>query len=313
MVNILFYNLNHIGDVYLSSGFINTLVEQNSNINFYYYYILGDCFLLKKKNLKRINNCESVYSTDLQSGDPPEHLVCSDFLNILLENKFEKKQLIIQNFDNKQYLLLNTWAAAPVIKHNDFDLISAMDGWKRLIIETSKIIKHPLKFHITPHIDLTNMMTDYPVYELSEEEKNKMKDYIFIFNYKPRSVDFDMNRFENYIDFQVKNNKVMLANYSKKFDNNENILFFEKYFNIKPTPDCLNLKKIWDIICYCKKIIILPCGSGWTFFHKLKQLRSNQIYIWQGNEYTEKLNNNIKFINNKNNVNINNAHLYINE
>ena len=115
-----------------------------------------------------------------------------------------------------------------------------------------------------------------------------------------------MNRLENYIDFQLKNNKVMLANYSKKYDNNENVLFFEKYFNIKPTPDCLNLKKIWDIIYYCKKIIILPCGGTWTFFHKLKDLRNDQIYMFQGNEYTERLNNNIKIINNKN-INIKNA------
>ena len=306
MINILFYNLNHIGDVYMSSGFINTLVEQNSNINFYYYFIQGDCFLLKNQNLKRINNCESAYSKDLQSGEPPENLINSDLLNFLLKNNFQKKQLIIQSINNKEYLLLNTWCIAPVIKHSDFDLISAIDGWKRLIIESSKIIKQPLNFHITPHIDLTNMMRDYPDYELSEEEKNKMKNYVFIFNYKPRSVNFDMNRLENYIDFHIKNNKVMLANYSKKYDNNENVLFFEKYFNIKPTPDCLNLKKIWDIIYYCKKIIILPCGGTWTFFHKLKDLRNDQIYMFQGNEYTERLNNNIKIINNKN-INIKNA------
>ena len=105
MVNILFYNLNHIGDVYMSSFFINTLVEQNSNINFYYYFIQGDCFLNKKQNLKRINNCESVYSKDLQSGEPPEDLTNSDFLNILLGNQFQKKQLIIQSINNKEYLL----------------------------------------------------------------------------------------------------------------------------------------------------------------------------------------------------------------
>ena len=250
----------------MSSCFINTLVEQNSNINFYYYFIQGDCFLNKKQNLKRINNCESVYSKDLQSGEPPEDLTNSDFLN--------------------------------------FDLISAIDGWKRLIIETSKIIKQPLNFHITPHIDLTNMMRDYPDYELSEEEKNKMKDYVFIFNYKPRSVHFDMNRLENYIDFQVKNNKVILANYSKKYDNNENVLFFEKCFNIKPTPDCLNLKKIWDIICYCKKIIILPCGATWTFFHKLPDLKKNQIYMFEGDSYITKLNNNIRFIDKNSEVQI---------
>ena len=93
---------------------------------------------------------------------------------------------------NEQYLLLNTWCASPVIKHSDFDLISAIDGWKRLIIGTSKIIKQPLNFRITQPIDLTNMMTDYPHYELSEEEKNKMKDYVFIFNYKPRSIKFDI-------------------------------------------------------------------------------------------------------------------------
>lgn len=308
MVNIVFYNLNHIGDCYISSFFINLIVEQNPNINFNYFFIQGDSFIKKKSNISRINKEEfnNSYSRILQSSEPPEELMNKNFLNFLLINKFQLSQLTSGTYNNTNCLFLNTWCASPIIGHHDFDLYSALEGWKRLIIETNKIIKQPLNFHITPPIDLTNMMRDYPDYELSEEEKNKMKDYVFIFNYKPRSVHFDMNRLENYIDFQVKNNKVILANYSKKYDNNENVLFFEKCFNIKPTPDCLNLKKIWDIICYCKKIIILPCGATWTFFHKLKDLRNDQIYMLQGNEYTEKLNNNIKIINNKN-INIKNA------
>lgn len=95
-----------------------------------------------------------------------------------------------------------------------------------------------------------------------KKKEKKMNDFIFIFNYKPRSILFDMNIIYNYIDLQIsKKNKVMLSNYIKKYENNANVLFLDKHFDIHATPDCLNLKYTWDIICYCKKIVILPSGG----------------------------------------------------
>jgi hypothetical protein len=307
MVNIVFYNLNHIGDCYISSFFINLIVEQNPNINFNYFFIQGDSFIKKKSNISRINKEEfnNSYSRILQSSEPPEELMNKNFLNFLLINKFQLSQLTSGTYNNTNCLFLNTWCASPIIGHHDFDLYSALEGWKRLIIETNKIIKQPLNFHITPPIDLTNMMRDYPDYELSEEEKNKMKDYVFIFNFISRSCHMNIGNRNRLIESLINNNnnKVMLANYEKEFEN-KNVLFFERIFNIKPTPDCLNLKYMWDIICHCKKIIILPCGATWTFFHKLPDLKKNQIYMFEGDSYITKLNNNIRFIDKNSEVQI---------
>ena len=307
MVNIVFYNLNHIGDCYMSSFFINLIVEQNTNINFNYFFIQGDCFIKNRPNISRINKEEfnNSYSRTLQSGEEPEKLINNSFLRFLLLNKFQLSQMRVETYNNTNYLFLNTWCASPIIKHSDFDLNSAFEGCKKLILEVKKRYNIELIFDLKPKIDSIKLFPDYNDYKLKEEEKEKMKDMIFIFNYKPRSVIFNLGIVENYINEQVNNNqKVMIANYNMKYENNNNVLFFDRTFNINPSPDCLNLIKMWDIICYCKKIIILPCGATWTFFHKLEYLRNDQIYMLHGDNYIEKLNNNIRFIDKKSEVQI---------
>jgi hypothetical protein len=43
-MNICFYNMNHIGDIYFNYFFINVICKQNPNTHFYYYFINGDVF-----------------------------------------------------------------------------------------------------------------------------------------------------------------------------------------------------------------------------------------------------------------------------
>lgn len=170
---IVFYNLNHIGDCYISSFFINILVEQNKNIDFNYFFIQGDSFLKKTHNLKRINNIECQYYRPLQSGEPPENLLNNNFLNFLLKEKFQKSQMRREILNNKEYLFLNTWCAAPTIKHSDFDLKECVEGWKRLIEQTSNIMQLSLNFDLHCYKYVVDIFQDYPEYALDKEERKK--------------------------------------------------------------------------------------------------------------------------------------------
>ena len=305
MVNIVFYNLNHIGDCYISSFFINFIVEQNPNINFNYYFIQGDSFIKNRPNISRINKEEfnNRYSKELHSGEAPENLINNNFLKFLLQHKYQLSQIRAESYNNTNYLFLNTWCAAPIVGHADFDLGGAFEGWKKLMLDVKKQLNVELIFDLKPNIDFVNIFTDYNDYKLNDEEMKKMKDIIFIFNYKPRSCHININNRNRLIESLINNNKVMLANYEKQFENN-NVLFFDRKFNIEPAPDCLNLKYMWDIICHCKKIVILPTGSSWTFLHKLKDLKNDQIYMHQGDSYITRLNSNIRFIDKNSEVQI---------
>ena len=53
-MEICFYNLSHIGDIYFNSFFINLLCDQNPKMKFLYFFINGDIFFKGVNNIKRI-------------------------------------------------------------------------------------------------------------------------------------------------------------------------------------------------------------------------------------------------------------------
>ena len=72
---ICFYNMNHIGDIYFMSLFLNIICEQNKDVKFLYYTINADIFLENNSNLSRIYPNDIIYSNQLVIGDPPENLL----------------------------------------------------------------------------------------------------------------------------------------------------------------------------------------------------------------------------------------------
>ena len=106
-----------------------------------------------------------------------------------------------------------------------------------------------------------------------------------------------MNNLKNYILESSKNNKIVLACYDSTHENNDNVKFIDREYNIKPVPSCDNLIEIWEIAIKCKKIIILPTGGSWTFFHKINEIKENQLFIFDDSgNYLEKLNSNINLL-----------------
>jgi hypothetical protein len=283
-MQICFYNINHIGDVYFSSLFINEICKCNKDINFLYYFIQGDFFFEGIPNIKRIDKLEILYKGELSNGSPPEDLLDKSILNILLHNNMQQTGGKIIKINNNDVLFINTWCVSLFLNHNDYDINSAIESYNNLILTVNNNFGTSLKLNKT-YIPLTDYLCISQTKEYDRLEKT-----IFVFNYHPRSLNFDMNKLNNFISEQSKTTKIILSCYDIVFENNPNINFVDKDFHIYPIPSCKNLIDIWEIACKCKEVILLPTGSSWTFLHKLDNLKPQQLVMFNSSEYCNKLN-----------------------
>ena len=300
-MKICFYNMNHIGDIYFASIFINIICNLNNNIDFYYYFINGDIFIKNLSNIKSINKLEEKYSNNLINGNPPEDLLDKSLLNILIQNQMQIVGSKILMINNTNIIFINTWCVSEYLKHADFDLKSGITSYSNLIKIINTKYKLNLIFNINSPLDLIKNMNYYETDENNDENaKNDFTNTIFIFNFVARSVNVDMNKLKNYILQTSKTNKIILSCYNNIFDNNTNIKFIDKDYNINMSPSCKNLIDLWEIASKCKNVILLPTGSSWSFFHKLNILKENQLYMFNDNNYCNSLNSNINFLLNEN-------------
>jgi len=302
-MEICFYNMNHIGDIYFSSIFVNFICKSNKNMNFLYYCICGDIFYEKIPNIQRINRIEQNYFNNLKNGNPPEELINGEVLNLLIQNNMQKQYSKFIEYNNKNILFVNTWCASNCLHHTDYDLETAVSGYERLIQNLNSDYNLNLNLEINLNNSL-NELFDFSIKSYdnldNNSSMNNLEETIFIFNYRPRSENFDINFFHNFILVLSKNYKLILSCYDSIFDNNENIKFIDKDFNIYPDPKCLNLTYIWEIASKCNKIILLNTGSSWTFLHKIKMLNSNQLFLFYSNSYFDRLNKLINILCNEN-------------
>jgi hypothetical protein len=296
--------MNHIGDVYISSIFLKLICNQNKNINFFFYTINGDFFFENIENLTRIYPIQNKYSNYLVNGNPPENLLDNCILKLLLINNMERNGSKILNVFNKDYLFINTWCASEYLKHIDYDLITALNSYKKCISLINSKFCLSLKFNIN---NINELIPNYSLNYVYDNKEN-LEDTLFIFNFKPRSENYNMNDMYNFIHKMRIKKKIILSSYDKQFDNSYdkqfdnsyNIKFIDKDYDINPIPSCKNLIELWEIAIKCEKIILLPTGGSWTFFHKLKQINHNQIYILNNSHYCNILNNNINLLLEKN-------------
>lgn len=304
-MDICFYNLNHIGDIYFSSLFINIICKLNKQYKFYYYFINSDVFFKNISNIQRLSPIEDSYLGNLINGSPPEKLLNNNVLEFLLNNKMESIGARTILFNEKNMLFINTWCASEYLKHRDYDILNAIESYYKLIQLLQ--LKHNLNLcfkinkplELIEHINEENNICTKNNYNIDD-------DVIFIFNFKPRSLVFDLHSLNNIILNLSKSKKIILSSYDILFDNNNNIKFVDRDYNIYPTPNCVNLLNIWEIAIKCDKIILLPTGSSWTFLHKLNVIKQNQIFMLNNTYYANLLNENINFLlgENKNLVNV---------
>ena len=295
-MKICFYNMNHIGDVYFSSLFIKLICNLNPGKQFLYYFINGDIFLENINNIKRIGKIEDKYRENLINGNPPENLLNNEILQILIQNNMQKQCAKIIILDNEEILFINTWCASDILNHDDFDIYPAMNSYHNLVQFINNEYQLNIHFKLENATELLQSINYYNTLFSEKYSNVVLNDTTIIFNYVPRSLHFNIDTLNNYINELSKTTKIILSSYNQIFENNENIKFIDKDYNIVPNPSCSNLIEIWEIAIKCKKIIILPSGGSWTFFHKLNAIKDDQIYILDGKNYCDRLNNIINLL-----------------
>lgn len=291
-MRIVFFNINHIGDVYFSSLFINNICNLNNNITFYYYFIQGDIFFSNIKNIKRIKTIDNDYRDNLgkkiklKNGNTPEDFLNKDMIFFIKEKVGDNTKYKIININNQDYLYINTWCGA--LNFSDYDIQTGIEKMQALINNIN------IQFSLNLLFNFNNLELGYNIeknYIKQTINYTILKESIFIFNYHPRSLTFNILKLNNFITELSKKNKIILPAYDNYFDNNENINFCDIKYNILPTINCENLLQIWEIAKHCKQIFILPTGSSWTFLHILDELQNDKITIINGSQYKDKLNN----------------------
>ena len=258
-MDICFYNFFHIGDIYFASMFINIICNLNYDTNFLYYFINGYIFFKNTKNIKRIDGQNISYNSLLNNGEPPENLVDTSILQILKHNDMEKFGDKVIKIKEKDILFINTWCISLNLNHLDYHIPSAVVSYKNLINTINKKYNLQLSFKIDKPIELienVNLNYDFIDYKNLYNDKHFI-DTIFIFNFVPRSLYFNMGKFNNFIFSLSEKNKIILSFYDKIFANNPNITFIDRDYQIYPNMCCDNLLKIWDIAILCKKIILI--------------------------------------------------------
>jgi len=288
-MDICFYSFFHIGDLYLASLFINIICKCNKDINFYYYFINGDDFFKNIPNIKRLGIIEDNYSNNLINGSPPESLVNIDILNLLKSNDMQaegSKQIYVED---KLITFVNTWCRSPYFMCDDFNINDCIVKYENLVNKINELYSTNLNFIINNPSELIEHLTLKPQDFETELINDNLNETIFVFNYVPRSVVFNMERLHNFIIELSKQNKLILSCYDSNLDR-ENIKFIDRDFNIFPEPSCKNLIKLWEVAIKCKQIFLLPSGGSWTFFHKINEIKMDQIFMYEFSNYGEKLN-----------------------
>jgi len=289
-MDICFYSFFHIGDIYFASLFINLICKLNRNVNFYYYFINGDVFFNDIPNIKRLGHKYDKYSNSLVNGDPPEDLVNVDILNLLKSNDMQSegsKQILV---DGKLITFVNTWCRSSYLVGDDFNINVGINVYNNLINKINEIYSLNLNFNIShPKELIEDLNVKDKECEYNGELPENLNETIFVFNYVARSLDFNMDRLNNYIIELSKNNNVIVPCYESNLER-PNIKFIDRDFNILPDPSCTNLIQLWEIAIKCKNIILLPTGGSWTFFHKLNEIKMDQIYVFEYPNYSDKLN-----------------------
>ena len=295
-MHICFYNIAHIGDIYFSSFFISLICKSNPNINFLYYFLNADIFLENIPNIHRINNIQdNEYKQEYINGSPPECLIDDTIILLLLQNNMRVSGGARLNINNRDILFVNTWGNSEFLKHDDYNLPDTVISYTNLISKINNEFGLNLHFHLNNIIDINEHI---PKPRTLPKKIENIENTIFIFNFIPRSISTNdaetiINNLKRTIFELSKTHQVLLSSFEPVFYDFPNITYIDKTYGIKPTVSCENLLTIWGIALQCKKIILLETGSSWTFFHSLKSIQENQLYMFNstnGQKYCDKLN-----------------------
>lgn len=294
-MRICLYNLLHIGDIYFSSLIIRKLCEENPEYEFYYCVPYGHIFFKEIENCKHISeivpfyNDKPVITKNLLGGY--EDAIYNDGFYFLKDALMWNKGMNVMNFKNEDILFVNTYDHSEYFIKNKCDILNSnFRSMKYIVEDINNKYDMKLKYNIDDdnyvektidrHIDIFNKYQ----YMVNNIDINELKDSIFIFNCITRSINTNLNELCNIFDKdEYKNEKLIFTDsflVSDQIKSRKNVKYIDRDFCIQKKPSCENLYMIWEIAIHCKKIIIIPSGSTWTFLHKLNDIKENQLYFY---------------------------------
>ena len=308
MKTLCFWSPVHIGDIYVSSFFINHICSQNPDIEFLYYTINGDIFFTDIPNLKFIetindpNYVNRNYTSDFVNGSPPEMNCDSKWLNFLLQNIGDRNHIATMNINNTEYLFFNTWGAS--MSYDDFNFESISNAWNKSfnLLNTEYGYSFKFNFHDIASIINNNSIPKPPLREniadFFNSTKSEYKKTVFCYNYVPRSLPFNTEKLQSYLGFISSKNDTLLvlATHNDSLCSRKNVVSCDSTFHIEKQMSCENLLHTWNVASRCDEIFVLPTGSSWLFYHNISDLKNKKVYLFGNKDYIEKLNKNIEIV-----------------
>ena len=263
-MNILFVNLYNIGDTHFSQPFIENIVRNNKDHNFFLYCKFNYIIFKEILNLKILENIDHIL------------LVYISHNNVL-----PYFYIPINNI-----LIINTWAGAYVVNNHvpDSDLVSLTKRYYNCIDTINQELKINLKYDIELKLPrLPNINID-KIIEFKDAHKDKK--ILFYYNYMPESGQgFPLKSMDEHDDIilhlEKLNYKILIPKLSEKLSSHEtnNIIDCNKYFNLTEDNLCTNIYFYTYITMYSDIVIYYDSGRSFTYIHNNISTNNIKIHI----------------------------------
>jgi hypothetical protein len=276
-MNIILFNLFHIGDIYFNQKFVKYLCENNLEHKFYYFCSYNRFIFNEISNLKVLVEEDELYTK---------------YENIFIQrNMFNNGS---DNFNNlcdpyfvidNNLLFINMWCLAfnKIVNTNnnmDCDLRRLLIANKLRFNEIENDLKITLNFPVDNCELLVPTLPKVNIDEFLEWYKSNNKSLIFYYNYLPMSGQHTPVSNENEHNYILENlsrvfsDKIFIVpkmNAELKniciTNNINNIISCIDNFNCIETKSCENLVKIAKITTYCDKTFYFDVGANFLIFN----------------------------------------------
>ena len=289
-MNILFYNLYHIGDTYFLQPFMKNIVMNNPEYKFSIY-------------------CDYNYSI---FEDIPNLEIIKGINHNILDFMISNNNTPFSFLQNENLLLINTWAGIGALQKYgnhipDSDLVGLNTFYFKCIDDINNTFQINLKY-ITklelpklPYIDTCNIKK----FKNENIELNPNIKLLFYYNYLAMSGQNmpikSMDDHDNIIIYlsKLNNYKILVPKLSDNLinyinnNNINNIIDCNIYFNLIEDKTCLNIYYYTYITNYCDIVIYYDSGRSFTYINDIF-INNLKIHIATSNTYYNRLNiNNI--------------------
>lgn len=285
MINITFFNLASIGDIYFSVPFIRFVCEKNPQMTFYIHTNLGSYLYHDIPNLKQLDPQDLPF-------DHPERRKLYYFFH-----QYDRK--LVTEYDDKTFFV-NTWIG-PFNEMTDpplnccchpEDIYEAFQQVMGMLISRLPIDIH---YPAMTKRDLIYRMPNINIDSFLEFKQKSGKDIVFYFNRMGASADSKpFSSEKDHIDVLTKLSsifpeKLFLVPNEKLKPDCANVIA-TSHFGIHEDHTCKNVLEDIEIGGNCNYAFIFDMGSAFTFCNdKFASYTAKFYHLSKRDDYPKKL------------------------